>query len=211
MFCTTSVLEKCLQPNSCSSIKKVLWIRDTFPNPKSCKTLFLTTKAYKTCKTCSNWSKNSWKFRFVASELVVGSGEQDPNNIKIRPRRSGSTVPPAGARYSAMGGGGMHSPQQTPSLLMPSPTPTSAQQLLSQQVNKDVFYPSMFRFGLSFYSAMFCFGLSSTKSSKAKVKHCRIRNHFINRLKIFWKRPEMRIECSKNRSACSKSRSICLH
>ena len=90
----------------------------------------------KNCKTCLNWSKNSWKFRFVASELVVGSGEQDPNNIKIRPRRSGSTVPPAGARYSAMGGGGMHSPQQTPSLLMPSPTPTSAQQLLSQQVNK---------------------------------------------------------------------------
>ena len=46
MFCTTSVLEKCLQPNSCSSIKKVLWIRDTFSKPKSCKTLFLTTKAF---------------------------------------------------------------------------------------------------------------------------------------------------------------------
>ena len=165
----------------------------------------------KTCKTCSNWCKNSWKFRFVASELVVGSGEQDPDNIKIRPRRSGSTVPPAGARYSAMGGGGMHSPQQTPSLLMPSPTPTSAQQLLSQQVNKDVFYPSMFCFGLSSYPAMFYFVLSSTKSSKAKAKHCRIRNHFTNRLKIFWKRPEMRIECSKNRSACSKSKSTCLH
>ena len=154
----------------------------------------------KTCKNCLNWSKNSWKFRFVASELVVGSGEQDPNNIKIRPRRSGSTVPPAGARYSAMGGGGMHSPQQTPSLLMPSPTPTSAQQLLSQQVNKDIFYP-----------AMFCFGLSPKKSFKAKAKHFRIKNHFTNRLKIFWKRPEMRIECSKNRSACSKSRSTCLH
>ena len=46
MFCTTSVLEKCLQPNSCSSIKKVSWISDTFPKPKSCKTLFLTTKAF---------------------------------------------------------------------------------------------------------------------------------------------------------------------
>ena len=46
MFCTTSVLEKCLQPNSCSSIKKVSWIWDTFPKPKSCKTLFLTTKAF---------------------------------------------------------------------------------------------------------------------------------------------------------------------
>ena len=43
----TSVLEKCLQPNSCSSIKKVSWIRDTFPKPKSYKTLFLTKKAFK--------------------------------------------------------------------------------------------------------------------------------------------------------------------
>ena len=46
MFCTTLVLEKCLQPNSCSSIKKVSWIRDTFPKPKLCKTLFLTIKAF---------------------------------------------------------------------------------------------------------------------------------------------------------------------
>ena len=163
----------------------------------------------KTCKTCSNCSKKSWKFRFIASELVVGSGEQDPNYIKIRPRRSGSTVPPAGARYSVMGGGGMHSPQQTPSLLMPSPTPTSAQQLLSQQVNDMIFYPAMFC--LNSYPVMFYFGLSSIKSSRVKVKHCRISNHFTNRLNIFWKRPEMRIECSKNRSACSKSRSTCLH
>ena len=46
MFCTTSVLEKCLQPTSCSSIKKISWIWDTFPKPKSCKTMFLTTKAF---------------------------------------------------------------------------------------------------------------------------------------------------------------------
>ena len=29
-----------------------------------------------TCKACFNWSKNSWKFGFVVSELVVGSGGQ---------------------------------------------------------------------------------------------------------------------------------------
>ena len=30
VFCTTSVLEKCLQQNSCWSSKKVLWIWNTF-------------------------------------------------------------------------------------------------------------------------------------------------------------------------------------
>ena len=70
MFCTTSVLEKCLQPNSCSSIKKVLWIRDTFPKPKLCKTLFLTTKAFNTLfilgKTWLQRKKKNFK------ELVCG-------------------------------------------------------------------------------------------------------------------------------------------
>ena len=28
-------------------------------------------------KTCFDWSKYSWKFGFVVSELVVGSGEQN--------------------------------------------------------------------------------------------------------------------------------------
>ena len=114
----------------------------------------------KNCKNCLNWSKKIVEIQIRSFGIGCWSGEQDTknNNINFRPRRSGSTVPPTGARYSAMGGGGMHSPQQTPSLLMPSPTPTSAQQLLSQQVIKDVFYP-----------AMFCFGLSPKKSFKANV------------------------------------------
>ena len=70
MFCTTSVLEKCLQPNSCSSIKKVSWIRDTFPKLKSCKTLFLTTKAFSmhSMYLPALWDAN---FRTLALELFV--------------------------------------------------------------------------------------------------------------------------------------------
>ena len=30
-----------------------------------------------TCQTCLNWSKFLWKFVFVVSELVAGSGDQD--------------------------------------------------------------------------------------------------------------------------------------
>ena len=72
MFCTTSVLEKCLQLNSCSSIKKVSWFWDTFPKPKSCKTLFLTTKAFSnfmevlhakwwwSCVWDNDWNQTQW-------------------------------------------------------------------------------------------------------------------------------------------------------
>ena len=38
-----------------------------------------TKKTCKACKTCSNWSKKYWKF--VISELVVGSGVQDETGI----------------------------------------------------------------------------------------------------------------------------------
>ena len=37
---------------------------------------------YKINKHVLNWSNNSWKFGFLASELVVGSGKQD-NNFNI--------------------------------------------------------------------------------------------------------------------------------
>ena len=69
MFCTTSVLEKCLQPNSCSSIKKVSWIRDTFPKPKSCKTLFLTTKAFRSPNFINKGFEN---FDFESASFPVG-------------------------------------------------------------------------------------------------------------------------------------------
>ena len=72
MFCTTSVLEKCLQPNSCSSIKKVSWIRDTFPKPKSCKTLFLTTKTFSWSNGCTEkwvWSSIlTWNWKSTQSK-----------------------------------------------------------------------------------------------------------------------------------------------
>ena len=34
-------------------------------------------KTNKTCKMYYDWLNKSWKFKFVVSELVVGSGEQD--------------------------------------------------------------------------------------------------------------------------------------
>lgn len=59
----------------------------------------------------------------VAKQQILAINQQNPGMMK--PKRSGSTIP-----RSVMGG---HSPQQTPSLLMPSPTPTRDHQLLSQQ------------------------------------------------------------------------------
>ena len=46
MFCTTSVLEKCLRFTKPSWWSYSCLVGDTFPKPKSCKTLFLTTKAF---------------------------------------------------------------------------------------------------------------------------------------------------------------------
>ena len=46
MFCTTSVLEKCLRFTKPSCWSYSCLTGDTFPKPKSCKTLFLTTKAF---------------------------------------------------------------------------------------------------------------------------------------------------------------------
>ena len=46
MFCTTSVLEKCLGFTKPSWWSYRCLAGDTFPKPKSCKTLFLTTKAF---------------------------------------------------------------------------------------------------------------------------------------------------------------------
>ena len=46
MFCTTLVLEKCLGFTKPSWWSYSCLAGDTFPKPKSCKTLFLTTKAF---------------------------------------------------------------------------------------------------------------------------------------------------------------------
>ena len=63
----------------------------------------------------------------VAKQQILAIHQQNPS--LTRPKRSSSTVP-----RSIMGG--LHSPQQTPSLLMPSPTPTNQHQLLSQQAQQ---------------------------------------------------------------------------
>ena len=47
MFCTTSVLEKCLRFTKPSWWSYSCLAGDTFPKLKSCKTLFLTTKAFR--------------------------------------------------------------------------------------------------------------------------------------------------------------------
>ena len=48
MFCTTSVLEKCLGCTKPSWWSYSCLAGDTFQKPKSCKTMFLTTKAFST-------------------------------------------------------------------------------------------------------------------------------------------------------------------
>ena len=70
MFCTTSVLEKCLWFTKPSWWSYSCLAGDTFPKPKSCKTLFLTTKAF------SFWfffsSKPSKAFNSVKQALRLG-------------------------------------------------------------------------------------------------------------------------------------------
>ena len=47
---------------------------------------FLKKKTNKTCKMYSDWSNKSWKFKFVVSDSVVGSGEQD-KDYDVRKKR----------------------------------------------------------------------------------------------------------------------------